>query len=260
MSTRGVLIIRKDKTEKGMAILQDAYPTGAGVDIIDLIKTTDLNTLYNALTIYDEWDIPEESEEEYPDEPDDFSYGRCRLAVKHKKKIWVSPGTVENIKYSLFCEYAYVIDLDREELLFFIGGQRQPQEGNPYGTQGQKHLDMKEEYYPCRLTAVFQFPFILAAKSERVAHEMELAEERKDICKYHLEMLKDGLAGKDDYSADMTRISALMNDLNEKMGLIMDELNHCHPASKNRIHDLFGAVSITGEAIRKLEKQIDIIT
>ena len=49
MSTRGVLIIHKDKTEKGMAILHDAYPTGAGVDIIDLIETTELTTLYNAM-------------------------------------------------------------------------------------------------------------------------------------------------------------------------------------------------------------------
>ena len=37
MSTRGVLIIRKDGTEKGMVILHDAYPAGAGVDIVDLI-------------------------------------------------------------------------------------------------------------------------------------------------------------------------------------------------------------------------------
>lgn len=260
MSTRGVLSIRKDGTEKGMAILHDAYPAGAGVDIVDLIKSTDLNVLYYALTVYDEWDIPEEGEEEYPDEPDDFSYGRCRLAVKHKKKIWVSPGTVEDIRDSLFCEYAYVIDLDRDELLFFIGGQRKPKEGNPYGSQWQRHLDMKEEYYPCRLSAVFPFQYIRAAKSEYVANEMELAEERKDICTYNLEMLEDGLAGKDDYSVDITNISDLLNSLNKKMESLTKALTESHPESKNRIREIRNAVMVINKTITELGEQIEIIT
>ena len=33
MSTRGVVIIRRDGIEKAMDIWSDAYPSGAGVDI-----------------------------------------------------------------------------------------------------------------------------------------------------------------------------------------------------------------------------------
>ena len=65
---------------------------------------------------------------------------------------------MEDIRDSLFCEYAYVIDLDRDELLFFIGGQRKPKEGNPYGSQWQRHLDMKEEYYHLQAVRCISIP------------------------------------------------------------------------------------------------------
>ena len=43
MSTSGVLIIRRDGREKAMDIRSDTYPFSAGLDIVDLIKTTELN-------------------------------------------------------------------------------------------------------------------------------------------------------------------------------------------------------------------------
>ena len=138
MSTRGALVICRGGEEKAIDIRSDAYPSSAGVDIADLIKTTDLNTLFDILTVYDEWDIPDDGEELNTDEPTAFSYCRCRLAVNHKKRLWVSQETVDKVKNSLFCEYAYLIDLDRNELMFFVGGQTKPQEVNPFGTEAVK--------------------------------------------------------------------------------------------------------------------------
>ena len=53
------------------------------------------------------------------------------------------------IKDSLFCEYAYVLDLDNMMLEFYEGYQHEPQEGNRFGVEPEK------EYYPCKLVAKF---------------------------------------------------------------------------------------------------------
>ena len=107
MSTQGVLIIQKNGKEKPMHILYDAYPEGAGVDIADLIKTTDLDVLFECLTEYDEWDMPRQEKNKYPAEPVPFSYGACRIAVKQRKWLWISPGAQDKICDSLFCEYVF---------------------------------------------------------------------------------------------------------------------------------------------------------
>jgi hypothetical protein len=55
------------------------------------------------------------------------------------------------IKDSLFCEYAYIIDLDNLTIELYKGFQHEPQEGNPFGTEPCRNGD----YYPCRLAKVF---------------------------------------------------------------------------------------------------------
>ena len=175
MSTRGALIIRRGGEEKAIDIRNDAYPSSAGVDIADLIKTTELNELFDVLTVYDEWDMPDDKEESNMEETQAFSYCRCRLAVKHKKKLRVSQETADKVKNSLFCEYAYLMDLDRNELMFFVGGQTKPQEGNPIGTEPVRIKWVDNDYYPCRLAAVFDFKYVISAKSEYIAELMEAA-------------------------------------------------------------------------------------
>ena len=51
------------------------------------------------------------------------------------------------IEDSLFCEYAYIINLDDEVLEFWKGFQKKPQEGNRYGEVPD------DGYYPCALKA-----------------------------------------------------------------------------------------------------------
>lgn len=51
MSTKGVFILRKDGQEKAMAIRHDAYPGGAGIDIVDLVKK---NRFKHAVRLFDD--------------------------------------------------------------------------------------------------------------------------------------------------------------------------------------------------------------
>jgi hypothetical protein len=261
VSTKGVFILRKDGQEKAMAIRHDAYPGGAGIDIVDLVKTTDLSTLYDCLTLYDEWDMPEAGEDEYPGEPEPFSYDCCRLAVKNRKRLWVSPVTQDKIKDSLFCEYAYVIDLNDEQLLFFSGGQKRPQEGNPYGTKPEKPFGMEEDYYPCRLVAVFPFRYLRLARSESIAHEMVLAaKDAGDIRKYS-EDLTNGETGvgEDDYIVPKVNLTAALSMMSDRINAAMETMIGLFPPSKNRVRELAAAVLRVDEAVSGLERRIEII-
>ena len=260
MSTRGVFIIRKDGAEKAMKILHDAYPDGAGVDIIDLVKTTDLDALCGCLTEYDEWDMPDPEETGCPDEPVPFSYDICRLAVKNRKQIWTLAGTRDYILDSLFCEYGYVLDLNREELLFFKGGQTKPQEENPYGTEPEHPAGVKEAYYPCRLAAVFPLAYVRRARSGYTAHEMELSEKAADIRRFSVDGLPEEAVCGDDYTVHKVNITMVLSTLNDKIGSLMEAVMDANIVSKNRLRGVTSTVMKASELAREVERQIEILT
>ena len=54
------------------------------------------------------------------------------------------------IKDSLFCEYAYIINLDSMEFEVYKGFQKEPQPGNKFG-----ELPDNLGYYPCKLIKTF---------------------------------------------------------------------------------------------------------
>lgn len=47
---------------------------------------------------------------------------------------------------SLFCEHAYIINLDTKSLEYYVGFMEEPQKGNRYG-----EIPNEEGYYPCKL-------------------------------------------------------------------------------------------------------------
>lgn len=260
MSTRGALVIRRYGEEKAIDIRSDAYPSSADVDIADLIKTTDMNEIFDILTVYDEWDMPDDGKEMNSDEPLAFSYCRCRLAVKHKKKLWVSQETADKVKNSMFCEYAYLIDLDKDELMFFVGGQTKPQEGNPFGTEPVRIKWVDNDYYPCRLAAVFDLKYIMAARSEYIAELMETAEKSKDhiyaldgnVPKSEL-FFPDGLDASKDYLTELLTIE------DSNLRALIEEISQKCIVSKNRVNDILGAVSSIRSAVRSLARQVETI-
>lgn len=261
MSTQGVFIIRKNGYEKAMHIPYDAYPEGAGVDIADLIKTTNLDVLYDCLTEYDEWGIPEQENNEYPEEHTPFSYGTCRLVVKQRERLWISAEAQDKICDSLFCEYAYVIDLDTGQLLFFVGGQTVPQEGNPYGTTPMKPFGMDQDYYPCRLSAVFPFDYVRLVRSETIATEMCIAaKESKGIQRYSMDMItEENPAGENDFIACKDNITMTLHKQSDRLIASMERMHEITLENRNRVCELKETVSQVKEAVSNLDKLIEII-
>lgn len=93
-----------------------------------------------------------------------------------RKESCVLIDGIDFIKDSLFCEYAYIINLDDEVLEFWKGFQKTPQKGNRYGTESYKPYEgCSHEYYPCKLSLTFPLKEIDDADKivEMMEHDAE---------------------------------------------------------------------------------------
>ncbi len=160
MSTRGSFIIRKNNTDKELLIPADAHPEVASRDAVRMIKSLDLNALYDLLVSEDERDASIPTTEVFNEEPHDFSLRQCVDSVRSGHTYLYHQMESQFIQNSLFCEYGYVLDLDESELLFYTGYQNKPQEGNWYGTERNDF-----GYYPCCLKAILPFSSIKQAET-----------------------------------------------------------------------------------------------
>ncbi len=73
----------------------------------------------------------------------------------------------EFILDSLFCEYAYIINLDEEVLEFWVGFQTDPWDGNRYGNTAE------DGYYPCALRYKIPLDQITSEKVDTVVQILE---------------------------------------------------------------------------------------
>lgn len=81
------------------------------------------------------------------------------------------------IKDSLFCEYAYIVNLDTDQLEFYCGFQHKPDETNRYGCEEDRG------YYPCRMVACFPLDVIAHEINEmEVALEERLTDSIYPMC------------------------------------------------------------------------------
>ena len=158
MSTRGSFIIRKGGIDKELYIPCDGYPSGAGREVVNLVKTINLRLLHELL-------LPS-------DDGMDFSASRCEDAVGNLKPYEYRRMNGYFIQDSIMCEYAYVIDTDEKKLYYYVGWQKKPQEGNRYGTDAQEGVS-GDLFYPCRLYAVFSFSFIRAMETAAIVEIMK---------------------------------------------------------------------------------------
>lgn len=67
---------------------------------------------------------------------------------------------------SLFCEYAYIINMDKKCLEFWKGFQKKPYKGNRYGTEAT------DGYYPCRMLKAYAFTRIRKDGAEKTVADM----------------------------------------------------------------------------------------
>lgn len=168
MSTRGLFGFRKGETVKAVYNHFDSYVDGLGQDFADFLKLNsqkEISDFFDKIIIINPEKKPTLKQKEYckmhgwydgsvSEQNDDDWHCLLRYlqgpeeytkAIRGNYKIYIQ-NEINFIKDSLFCEYAYIYNIDDDALEFYIGFQKKPQEDNPFGTQSDGH-----GYYPCKL-------------------------------------------------------------------------------------------------------------
>ena len=173
MGTRGSYGFRKNGIDKLTYNHFDSYPDYLGRRVVEFCKNhtiEELNKLYDKIVLVNERnDIPNADQIKHC-----VDNGWCDLSVSNQStddwycllrniqgdleelnKAKEQAYMIDNhnfIKDSLWCEYAYIINLDDKILEFYEGFQKTPQEGNRYGFTIKDGYD---GYYPCKLSLTF---------------------------------------------------------------------------------------------------------
>lgn len=172
MGTRGSAgIIIKDEVKLAYNHF-DSYPSGLGVDILMVISEINKENGWEQFKKNAEAlksiDVDEITDTEMIQKYKKYSntkVGSQKLSEPYclfrniQGADWIyevyrgnlNDYTLDNnfIRDSLFCEYAYVINLDTMKLEFYCGFQHKPQFGNRFGTSSV------DGYYPSRLVGIF---------------------------------------------------------------------------------------------------------
>ena len=178
MGTRGLYGFRKNATDKTTYNHFDSYPSGLGSDVLKFIRNHSnamMNEFYDRIIMVDEQGKPTAEEIErciankavnlsVSNQSYDDWYCLLRNVQGDLEALcqWEFPYMTDCsdfIKDSLFCEYAYIINLDNNMLEFYQGFQSKPQEGNRYG------MEESRGYYPCKLVAEIPLARIKDANS-----------------------------------------------------------------------------------------------
>ena len=185
MGTRGCYGFRKNGVDKLTYNHFDSYPDCLGDTMAEFCQTTsitEMHEIFDKIILVDEHDIPTDTQIkeciEYFNEnvstgsPQDW-YCLLRDAqgnpnvYKHGLKYMIDNNNF--IKDSLFCEYAYIINLDEECLEFWVGFQKEPDEYSRYGTEKE------DGYYPCYLLREFDLSDIDKCTVREIVWEMNSA-------------------------------------------------------------------------------------
>lgn len=171
MSTRGLFGFRKNGIDKAMCNHYDSYPDYLGRNVIDWLKTVTpekLNEIFDKIVLVDADEKPNEAEKTELDECWLYDYsGEYQEWYSLLHKLQGNPPLIEEIadtygkvymcddisfiKNSLFCEYAYIVNLDEGVLELWNGFQTKPWSENRYGTDTISSV--QNGYYPCKRIA-----------------------------------------------------------------------------------------------------------
>lgn len=190
MGTRGLYGFRKNGIDKLTYNHFDSYPDYLGQIMVEFCKTTsveEMNKIFDRVVLVEEGSTPTK---EQIVECAEFYNGSvstgqiedwyCLLrnaqgnpnVYKHGLKYMIDNQGF--IKDSLFCEYAYIINLDEECLEFYVGFQKEPDEYNRYGTESD------DGYYPCKLLEEYSLGEINESLVEVIVKDMNCLVEREN--------------------------------------------------------------------------------
>jgi len=149
MSTRGLYGIRKNGIDKATYNHFDSYPDGLGWDVVRFCLDNDIDSLdrfFDLIELVNENDMPTKEQVEHCTSLglDDTNvsqkslydwycllrnmqgnFGMYQKMIDGRNKIYMIDN-IDFIKDSLFCEFAYIINLDDNVLEFYSGFQHEP--------------------------------------------------------------------------------------------------------------------------------------
>ena len=172
MGTRNLTIVKhNDKYKVAQYGQWDGYPSGQGVTVLEFART--LSRINSLLEFTHKVDAVEEASSEYiADIEKRVQQGRLKdwalaypelsrdTCAKILKMIMERPAgltlrnDIEFAADSLFCEWAYVIDLDEGTLEAFVGFNKLPLKPDDrfYFLMDKRRVDyIDEDYYPIKL-------------------------------------------------------------------------------------------------------------
>lgn len=168
MGTRGCYGFRKNGVDKLTYNHWDSYPDYLGEAMVKFCKETtiqEMNDIFDRIILVYEGSKPTKAQiveciEYYNGDVSTHKvedwYCLLRDAqgnpnvYKHGLKYMIDSG--DFIKDSLFCEYAYIVNLDTNCLEFWLGFQKEPCENNRYGTETRDNMN---KYYPCKMVSYY---------------------------------------------------------------------------------------------------------
>lgn len=168
MGTRGLYGFRKNDVDKLTYNHWDSYPDWLGKVVAEFCKGTtvkEMKDIFDRIILVKEGSKPtkEQIDECMPyyngnvstQSVDDWycllREAQGNLDVYKNGLRYMTDGN-DFIKDSLFCEYAYIINLDTQNLEFWVGFQKEPQAVNRYGTETHDNMG---KYYPCKMVAYY---------------------------------------------------------------------------------------------------------
>ena len=192
MSTRGLYGIRKDDVDKCTYNHSDSYPSWLGRKVLEFCSNNtieDLVRFFNRIELVNEDGKPTHEQIEKCVEAGyyngmvsnkstedwycllrnlqgNFSEYQKLINNDEEITIFMTDG-ISFIKDSLFCEYAYIINLDDEVLEFYEGYQEEAQRGNRYGETEE------DGYYPCKLVFTIPLDEIIDSDINFMVKQME---------------------------------------------------------------------------------------
>ena len=165
MGTRGLYGFRKNDVDKTTYNHYDSYPSSLGNDIVDFIQSTsieEMNIIYDKIILVNERDencLPTDAELVEWKLTDKIGIGAFDWysflrgaqgdldAYKGDLKYMIDNSSF--IKDSLMCEWAYIINLDTNELEIYKGFQSSPSNSRYGNGMGPGN------YYPCKLIKTY---------------------------------------------------------------------------------------------------------
>ena len=165
MSTRGCYGFRKNGIDKLTYNHCDSYPDCLGKTMMEFCKKTsikEMNEIFDRIILVSERSKPTKKQIEECKQYYNGSVGDCTIEDWYclLRETQGDPNVYKDglrymidnhdfIKDSLFCEYAYIINLDTNSLEFWVGFQKEPDVTNRYG------IEKEDGYYPCKMVAYY---------------------------------------------------------------------------------------------------------